>query len=101
MANLVDNALKYSPTGTEVSLAANSADGSVSITVQDQGPGISAEDLPRIWDRLYRGDKSRSERGLGLGLSFVQAIARAHGGTAAVVNGREQGAVFTVTLPVT
>ncbi len=101
VANLVDNALKYSPTGTEVSLAANSADGSVSITVQDQGPGISAEDLPRIWDRLYRGDKSRSERGLGLGLSFVQAIARAHGGTAAVVNGREQGAVFTVTLPVT
>jgi signal transduction histidine kinase len=99
VANLVDNALKYSPAGTEVTLAANSADGSVSITVQDQGPGIAAEDMPRIWDRLYRGDKSRSERGLGLGLSFVQAIARAHGGTAEVASVLGRGAKFTLTLP--
>ncbi len=100
VANLVDNALKYSPAGTEVTLAAHlAAGGGVAITVRDQGPGILPEDLPRIWDRLYRGDKSRSQRGLGLGLSFVQAIAHAHGGTATVVTTPERGAVFTFTLP--
>jgi signal transduction histidine kinase len=100
VANLADNALKYSPDGTEVTLAAHVlTDGGVAITVADQGPGISSEDLPRIWDRLYRGDKSRSQRGLGLGLSFVQAIAHAHGGRAEVVTGLDRGAVFTLTLP--
>ncbi len=100
VANLVDNALKYSPDGTEVTLAGRALpDGGVEITVRDQGPGITPEDLPRIWDRLYRGDKSRSQRGLGLGLSFVQAIARAHGGTATVASTPGQGAVFTFTLP--
>lgn len=100
VANLMDNAVKYSPDNTEVTLAARSAPGGgVEITVRDQGPGIPPEDLPRIWDRLYRGDKSRSQRGLGLGLSLVQAIARAHGGTATVVSTPGQGAVFTVTLP--
>lgn len=100
VANLMDNAVKYSPDNTEVTLAARSAPGGgVEITVRDQGPGIPPEDLPRIWDRLFRGDKSRSQRGLGLGLSLVQAIARAHGGTATVVSTPGQGAVFTVTLP--
>jgi signal transduction histidine kinase len=101
VANLVDNAVKYSADGTEVTLSARSADGSggVVITVQDQGPGIPPEDLPRIWDRLYRGDKSRSQRGLGLGLSFVRAIARAHGGEAKVDTEPDRGALFTLTLP--
>ncbi len=100
VANLVDNALKYSPGGTGVTLAGRGLPaGGVEITVRDQGPGILPEDLPRIWDRLYRGDKSRSQRGLGLGLSFVQAIAHAHGGTATVVTTPERGAVFTFTLP--
>lgn len=100
VANLMDNALKYSPDGTEVTLAAHALPaGGVELTVHDQGPGIPPEDLPRIWDRLYRGDKSRSKRGLGLGLSLVQAIALAHGGTALVVSVPGQGAVFTLTLP--
>lgn len=100
VANLADNALKYSPAGTEVFLAACAIPaGGVEITVRDQGPGIPPEDLPRIWDRLYRGDKSRSQRGLGLGLSFVRAIAHAHGGAAAVVSVPGQGAAFTLTLP--
>jgi len=100
VANLVDNALKYSPDGTAVTLAAcGTPAGGVEITVRDQGPGISAEDLPRIWDRLYRGDKSRSQRGLGLGLSFVRAIAHAHGGHAEVVAPPETGATFRIRLP--
>lgn len=100
VANLVDNAVKYSPAGTEVTLAARARpDGAVEILVRDQGPGITPEDLPLIWDRLYRGDKSRSQRGLGLGLSFVQAIAHAHGGTIAVSSVPGQGASFTLTLP--
>jgi signal transduction histidine kinase len=100
VANLVDNALKYSPEGTEVTLVAQpAARGGVEITVRDQGPGISPEDLPRIWDRLYRGDKSRTQRGLGLGLSFVQAIAHAHGGTATVAAAPDRGSLFTLTLP--
>lgn len=100
VANLADNALKYSPAGTEVTLAAREqADGGVELTVRDQGPGIPPEDLPRIWDRLYRGDKSRAQRGLGLGLSFVRAIAHAHGGEAGVRNLPDRGAEFTVSLP--
>jgi signal transduction histidine kinase len=100
LANLVDNAVKYSPAGSAVMLAARlRTEGGVQISVEDQGPGIAAEDLPRIWDRLYRGDKSRSQRGLGLGLSFVQAILAAHGGRAEVRSLPGQGAVFTLTLP--
>lgn len=99
VANLVDNAVKYSPDGTEVTLAARPDGSGVAILVRDQGPGIAPEDLPRIWDRLFRGDKSRSQRGLGLGLSFVQAIAHAHGGRVEVVTGSDQGSVFTLTLP--
>lgn len=99
VANLVDNAVKYSPDGTEVTLAARPDGSGVAILVRDQGPGIAPEDLPRIWDRLFRGDKSRSQRGLGLGLSFVQAIAHAHGGRVEVATGSDQGSVFTLTLP--
>jgi signal transduction histidine kinase len=65
--------------------------------------GIPADELPRIWDRLYRGDKSRSQRGLGLGLSLVKAVVEAHGGKvraeSASVSGGGQGSVFTVELP--
>jgi signal transduction histidine kinase len=68
------------------------------ITVADTGVGIAPEDLPRIWDRLYRGDKSRSERGLGLGLSLVKAIVQAHGGSATVESRLGQGTTFEIRL---
>jgi signal transduction histidine kinase len=61
--------------------------------------GISPEDLPRIFDRFYRGDRSRSEAGLGLGLSLARAIARAHGGDITVTSIPDRGTTFTVTLP--
>jgi len=100
VANLVDNAVKYSPAGTEVILRARAgAAGGVEIVVQDEGPGIPEADLPRIWDRLYRGDKSRSQHGLGLGLSFVRAIAHAHGGRAEVNSMPGGGSVFRLFLP--
>ena len=69
------------------------------IEVADTGAGIPAHDLPRIWDRLYRGDQSRSERGLGLGLSLVRAIVSAHGGTVEVDTEPGKGSTFLVRLP--
>ena len=71
------------------------------ITVKDNGAGISPEDLPRIWDRLYRGDKSRNEKGLGLGLSLVKAVVQAHRGSVEVTSEPDRGSVFTVRLPAT
>jgi signal transduction histidine kinase len=98
-ANLLDNAIKYTPAGGRVSIAAEQLRDSVHIHFVDNGAGISAEDLPRIWDRLFRGDKSRSERGLGLGLSFVRAIVESHGGTATVESQPGSGTKTTIVLP--
>jgi signal transduction histidine kinase len=99
LANLVDNAVKYTPAGGQVTLSARRSGRTVSIQVRDSGPGISAQDLPRIWDRLYRGDQSRSTRGLGLGLSLVKASVEAQGGTVEVESAPGQGATFTISLP--
>jgi signal transduction histidine kinase len=99
LANLVDNALKYTPRGGHVRLSARPDGPVVVFECADDGPGISPQDLPRIWDRLYRGDRSRSERGLGLGLSLVRAIARAHGGEATVESSPGRGSAFRLRLP--
>jgi signal transduction histidine kinase len=99
MTNLVDNALKYTPSGGRVQVAARREDQGVRIDVSDTGIGISGYDLPRIWERLYRGDESRTERGLGLGLSLVRAIVTAHGGTIEVTAEPGRGSTFTVRLP--
>lgn len=97
LANLVDNAIKYG--GNAVTIALAREGGDAVLTVADSGPGIAAEEKPRIWERLYRGDASRSQRGLGLGLSFVRAIARAHGGEATVESEVGHGATFRIRLP--
>lgn len=99
IANLVDNALKYSPDGSAVTLAGTSADGTVSVSVQDQGVGITEKDLPKIWDRLYRAEQSRTTPGLGLGLSLVRAIIEAHGGSVDVASEPSHGSTFTLRLP--
>ena len=98
-SNLVDNAIKYTPNGGRVEITAEFAPNEVRINVRDTGIGIDNDDLPRIWDRLYRADKSRSQRGLGLGLSLVKAFVEAHGGTATVMSQPGSGSVFTVTFP--
>ncbi len=99
LSNLLDNALKYTPNDGRVEIGAEFAPEEVRITVRDSGIGIDADDLPRIWDRLYRADKSRSQRGLGLGLSMVKAFVEAHGGKATVTSQPGQGSVFQVTFP--
>ncbi len=98
-ANLLDNAIKYTNRNGAVSLRAFVDDGDVVVTVADTGVGIATEHLPRIWDRLYRADPSRSERGLGLGLSLVRAYVQAHGGTVTAASDPGRGSTFTVRLP--
>lgn len=97
-ANLIDNAVKYTPEGGKVELKAFLRKGEAVLSVQDSGPGIPAHDLPRVWDRLYRGDSSRSERGLGLGLSLVKAVVNAHRGRVEV-DSAGKGCRFTLTFP--
>jgi signal transduction histidine kinase len=99
LANLLDNALKYTLPEGRVDITASPTPSEVVITVSDTGPGISSEELPKIWDRLYRGDDSRSQHGLGLGLSLVKAIVQAHKGTVAVVSESGAGSRFSITLP--
>lgn len=98
MANLVDNAIKYTPSGGRVALEAAATASGVAIRVRDTGPGIPELDLPRIFDRLYRGDQSRATRGLGLGLSLVRAYVEAQGGTVTVESVPGRGSTFTITL---
>jgi signal transduction histidine kinase len=98
-ANLIDNAVKYTPAGGRVTVDVDAVDDRAVLRVRDTGQGIAAAELPRIWDRLFRGDRSRHERGLGLGLSLVRAIAVAHGGTVDVTSRLGHGSTFTVTLP--
>jgi heavy metal sensor kinase len=99
IANLLDNALKYTPRGGVVRIEAHRKDGEANLSVTDSGVGIPPDDLPKVWHRLFRGDKSRTERGLGLGLSFVKAIIEAHCGTVSAESEPGAGAKFTVRLP--
>ena len=98
LANLLDNAIKYTPAGGRVEIRA-SRERSRRRAGEDTGAGIPADELPRIWDRLYRGDKSRSTRGLGLGLSLVKAIVQAHGGEVSVQSEPGAGSTFVLRLP--
>jgi signal transduction histidine kinase len=98
-ANLLDNALKYTPEGGSVRLSCVIESDQAIVRVRDTGMGIPLEEQARIWERLYRGDKSRSQRGLGLGLSLVKAIVEAHHGTVSVQSQPGSGTEFTVRLP--
>ncbi|RYD83377.1 MAG: HAMP domain-containing histidine kinase, partial [Verrucomicrobiaceae bacterium] len=100
LANLVDNAIKYTAPGGSVTVTTVQEADNVVVAVRDTGRGIAQEELPRIWDRLYRSDKSRSARGLGLGLSFVKAIVEAHDGTVEVRSRLGVGSTFLICLPV-
>ena len=107
LINLVDNAIKYSDPGRTIRVgvateAGTTGDGgTVVITVQDEGCGIDAEHLPRLFERFYRIDKARSRKlgGTGLGLSIVKHIVQAHGGTVAVESEPGVGSTFTIRLP--
>jgi signal transduction histidine kinase len=98
-ANLLDNAIKYTPPGGQVTLTAFQEPGRVAIVVEDTGMGMTPEELAHVWDRLYRGDQSRSQRGLGLGLSLVKAVVQAHQGSVAVSSTPGAGSRFTLWFP--
>ena len=98
-ANLLDNAIKYTETGGSVSVSVQDGPGGALVRFRDTGIGIPADEQDKIWSRLYRGDKSRSQRGLGLGLSLVKAVVEAHGGNMTVSSQPNQGSEFTVSLP--
>ena len=100
LSNLLDNAIKYTPSGGAVTVSVSENDErNVVIAVEDTGIGISPNDLPRIFERFYRCDESRSRPGIGLGLSLARAIARAHGGDITVTSRLNEGSTFAVTLP--
>lgn len=98
-ANLLDNAIKYTPEGGEVTISVQAQNGEAVASFRDTGMGIPPDEQDKIWSRLYRGDKSRSQRGLGLGLSLVKAVVEAHGGRASVKSEVNKGSDFTVRLP--
>jgi two-component system phosphate regulon sensor histidine kinase PhoR len=101
VTNLIDNAVKYSEPGTAVYVKAADAGGEVRISVRDEGPGIEAEHLPRLFERFYRVDKARSRTlgGTGLGLAIVKHIIMAHNGRVQVDSTPGKGSVFTISLP--
>jgi signal transduction histidine kinase len=98
LSNLLDNAIKHSLAGDSVSLGVEAGEQEVEFWVRDSGPGIEPEDLPRIFDRFYRGRSSPPD-GNGLGLAIVHSIVQAHGGTVLVESEPGQGALFVVKLP--
>ncbi len=103
LQNLAANAIRYAPAGTTVHLRAARKDAAVVITITDEGPGISPEHLPHIFDRFYKADAARAAHdekgtgGSGLGLSIVKAIVERHGGTVSV-SSRPGRTVFEITL---
>lgn len=99
VTNLLSNAIKYTPSGGWVRAYAEQAGSYVRIVVEDSGVGIPPDHLPHIFDRFYRVPDPNPEKGLGLGLSFVSAIVKAHGGEIRVHSRLGQGSRFEVTLP--
>jgi two-component system, OmpR family, sensor kinase len=110
--NLITNAIKYTPRGGRIDISLSKRIDCITFTVRDTGIGISAGDLPHIFERFYRADRARSRRvqspdgswtdergGFGLGLAISQWIARAHGGTLTATSRLGRGSVFTVSLP--
>jgi two-component system phosphate regulon sensor histidine kinase PhoR len=103
IVNILGNAAKYTPTGGRVSMKVRVEDERFKIAVQDTGVGISAEDVPRLWDKFFRSDDPRvqAETGTGLGLSLTREIVRMHGGEVTVESELNKGSTFTVSLPLT
>jgi signal transduction histidine kinase len=98
--NLVDNAIRFAPPGSEIEVSAAAAGADVSVTVADAGPGFPPDYLPRAFERFARPEPGQARgQGAGLGLAIVAAIARAHGGSAVAANRPDGGAVVTLTLP--
>jgi two-component system, OmpR family, sensor histidine kinase BaeS len=99
VTNLLGNALKFTPPGGRVTLQAGPAGGQARVSVADTGPGIAADELPRIFDRFWRGRQAAGVAGTGIGLAVVAELVRAHGGTVTATSTPGQGTQLVVTLP--
>jgi signal transduction histidine kinase len=99
IANVLDNAIKYTPQNGSVDIAVSLRDADVVIDIRDSGIGIPPQDLGKIWDRFFRGDKSRTKRGLGLGLSLAKAVILAHKGAIKVFSNQGKGTHVSVQFP--
>ncbi len=99
VTNLLDNALKFSPDGSVITIEVRDEDPLVAVEVCDDGPGIAAQDLDRVFERFYKAEHSRADDGAGLGLAIVKHLVQAHGGTVAARNEDGRGAAMTVRLP--
>lgn len=100
--NLIGNAIQYTPAGGAVEIRMKKSENSVTVSISDNGPGISAEDLPHIFERFYRGEKSRKRdrsTGFGLGLSIAQIIVKKHDGTIEATSAAGKGTTFTIQFP--
>lgn len=100
---LLDNAIKYSPAKTTITVKASKKDAVIIMSVHDQGQGISADDLPYVFDRFYRADAARSQAnvsGHGLGLAIAKQVVTQHNGTIAVTSKLNEGSTFTISLPI-
>ena len=98
LGNLLDNAIKFTPEGGHITVSILSEPNVVIIEIKDTGVGISESDQLRIFERLYRGDKSRSTKGMGLGLSLVQGVIQSHGADIRVISSPNQGVPFELNF---
>jgi two-component system heavy metal sensor histidine kinase CusS len=99
LSNLIENALRFTPAGGAITLSLRGRNGATEVSVHDTGAGISPEHLPRVFDRFYRADASRSSAGTGLGLALVKSIVALHGGTATAQSEPDQGTTVTLAFP--
>lgn len=102
MTNLVDNAIRYNTNGSRVIVAVRPAKGHIELSVSDNGPGIPPEDIPHLFERFWRAEKSRNRAtgGSGLGLAIVKQLIEAHHGEVQVESQTGSGTRFTIRLPV-
>jgi signal transduction histidine kinase len=99
LENIVNNAIRYTPDGSVVSLNAGIADNAVLLTVSDNGPGINSADLPHVFEMFYRGSSSRREQGMGLGLAVAKWVADCHGWTISASPAQRQGTCVSIMIP--
>ncbi len=99
MVNLLHNAIKFTPSGGEITISANVLDGQIEFSVKDTGVGIPAIDLPRIFERFYKADRARSSGGTGLGLAISRHLVEAHGGRIWAESVEGKGSTFHFSIP--